>query len=315
MSIQENIINDNYITSQTALPLYTEQYSYTCHGKEGLHSHAFFEIGIILSGSLYHHTESGMESLHKGCVYFIPIGSSHSLESESGFTIQNLYLLPRILFHNSSLSPLLHDFLLYFAGLHSSNAVSLVLPPQQLHSLCLLLDALECSSLSPSLQDTFLSNILYNILLILCDSFCLTYPECKLRKDERVYTVLDIIQEKLSYPTDEIIKMAAAKLSLHPQYLNRLIKKELHTTLSALIIDTKLEKSCELLLENAGITETANALAFYDHSHFSKFFLRKTGVSPSQYQRRNLPGHAPDYNSSRYSEGHLPVQERNIRLK
>ena len=76
-------------------------------------------------------------------------------------------------------------------------------------------------------------------------------------------------------------------LMVNSQYINRLTKKELHTNLSTLILDTKIEKSCELLLKEYTVTEVANALAFYDHAHFYKAFQRKLGITPSRYQRKN----------------------------
>jgi len=41
------------------------------------------------------------------------------------------------------------------------------------------------------------------------------------------------------------------------------VKKTFNTSLSNLILETKVEKRCELLLNNYSITETAQALAFY----------------------------------------------------
>ncbi len=42
----------------------------------------FLEIGIILSGQVIHHTKEESSLLTPGCVYCIPIGQKHALESD-----------------------------------------------------------------------------------------------------------------------------------------------------------------------------------------------------------------------------------------
>ena len=148
-------------------------------------------------------------------------------------------------------------------------------------------DAPPCCDL---LSDAFRYHCLMNVLLFLCDSFGRACPECLVRRDARIYRILRLIRENLSLSTGDLLRTISAELFLNPQYINRLIKKELHTTLSALILDTRIEKSCELLLKGHTITETAAALAFYDHSHFHKAFVRRLGMTPSEYQKKNFTG-------------------------
>lgn len=102
MNTQEYLIQSSYITTRTSLPLFTEEYHYSRHPKEAAHSHEFLEIGIILSGQVIHHTKEESSLLTPGCVYCIPIGQKHALESDREFTIRNLYLLPKILLTEAS---------------------------------------------------------------------------------------------------------------------------------------------------------------------------------------------------------------------
>ena len=90
MNTQEYLIQSSYITTRTSLPLFTEEYHYSRHPKEAAHSHEFLEIGIILSGQVIHHTKEESSLLTPGCVYCIPIGQKHALESDREFTIRNL---------------------------------------------------------------------------------------------------------------------------------------------------------------------------------------------------------------------------------
>lgn len=163
-------------------------------------------------------------------------------------------------------------------------------PQDQLTAVRSLLEACDAPPCCELLSDAFRYHCLMNVLLLLCDSFGRACPECLVRRDARIYRILRLIRENLSLPTGDLLRTISAELFLNPQYINRLIKKELHTTLSALILDTRIEKSCELLLKGHTITETAAALAFYDHSHFHKAFIRKLGMTPSQYQKKIFTG-------------------------
>lgn len=95
-----------------------------------------------------------------------------------------------------------------------------------------------------------------------------------------------MICENIHTPVSQIIQKISQTLHLNPQYLNRLVKSTFHTTFSQLILETKLEKSCQLLEENSSITETALSLGFYDYSHYTRYFTRYFGISPSEYQKK-----------------------------
>lgn len=293
MKTQEYLIHSSYITARTSLPLYTEEYRYTAHLSEAAHSHEFLEIGILLAGQMLHKTERGSRLLTEGCVYFIPDGHSHALEPDPGLIVRNLYLLPKIFLSDAaeeSTPVMLQDFLLYFTDPGRRQTAEIRLPREQLTAVRSLLEACDVPPCCDLLADAFRYHCLMNVLLLLCDSFGRACPECLVRKDARIYRILRLIRENLSLPTGELLRTISAELFLNPQYVNRLIKKELHTTLSALILDTRIEKSCELLLKGHTITETAAALAFYDHSHFHKAFVRKLGMTPSEYQKKTFTG-------------------------
>lgn len=274
----------------TSFPLYSEEYHFNEAKEEFTHSHEFLEIGILLSESLVHHTQNESIQLFEGSVYFVPIGAVHSLSVTPGLSVRNLYLLPRILCRipdQTYACALLQDFLLYLAGGLDGKVCHIRLSESHLSLIRFLTDAYDQAALSAPLQESFRFQILSGILHTVCDGFCLGFPDKLQRKDPRVYLILDLIRNQLALPAGELIELLSNTLSLHPQTLNRLIKKELYTTLSDVIYNTKIEKSCELLLNRYTITETAAMLGFYDHSHFYKLFRRKLGLSPAAYQVKN----------------------------
>ena len=289
----ESIIKNTYIQSKTKTPLYTEAYSITKDMDDAFHSHEFFEIGITLEGEATHKTINEQQLLHRGHVYLIPIGQSHSITVPDFWHVQNLYFLPRLIYQslNNTIStnPLLHSFLLKLVQKASASQLYFCLSQAAIAEIEGLLTAHEKISLSnQQLLENYRSNCLLNILMILCDAYFEKYPGEMQKTDARIPGMLSIIHSSIELPTVEIINRISLELALHPQYLNKLINKTFHTSLSNLILETKIEKSCQYLLGNHTITETAQALGFYDHSHYNKYFVKYFGITPSQYREKHL---------------------------
>jgi AraC-like DNA-binding protein len=289
MSTDERIIKNTHIEQKTSLPLYTEAYEIFCNKDNAFHSHEFFEIGITLKGSVIHQTTDGQNLFSRGSVYMIPIGESHSVSVPNFWHVQNLYILPRLIFqnlnNNSFLDPLLNQFLLKPINKNSQTIIRLNLSESAVEDIEGLIEAHKRIRLSnKQLLESYQSNCLFNMLMILCDAYYKEYPNETINKDVRIYKIMELIHENISSSTGHILNAISNELSLHPQYINKVIKKAINTNLSNLIIETKVEKSCELLLSNYSITEIAQSLAFYDHSHYNKYFIKYFGISPSQYR-------------------------------
>lgn len=77
--------------------------------------------------------------------------------------------------------------------------------------------------------------------------------------------------------------------SKSPDYLSKLFKKEVGSTLTFYIQQQKIE-TAKYYLEYTSmkITEIANMLDFSNSAHFSKVFKQYTGLSPSYYKRQSV---------------------------
>lgn len=283
----------SFVEQHTALPFHMETYSYPVSDNGNFHSHEFFEIGIVLEGSGKHYVNQSVYSLKPGTVYFIPIGMSHALSADEHTRIENLYILPKIILDMLNLSGDSHllfmDFFLTCILKNRSVPVHLQLKEDELYAFR---QHSEIFSHSPELLAPLLriyqNNIFVNLLLLLCDNWIRPAVSSREPSLSRELRILQIIYENIQLPISQIIQCAAAKLELNPQYLNRIVKNSFHTPLSQLILETKLEKSCQFLEENSTITETALSLGFYDHSHYTRYFTRYFGISPSSYQKKYI---------------------------
>lgn len=78
----------------------------------------------------------------------------------------------------------------------------------------------------------------------------------------------------------------ARHISLSPEYVSKLFKKETGTALFEYIITTKIDTARDLLAEtDMGINRIAAYLGYSNFSHFSKQFREITGLNPNAYRR------------------------------
>ncbi|MNX45548.1 HTH-type transcriptional regulator ChbR [compost metagenome] len=80
----------------------------------------------------------------------------------------------------------------------------------------------------------------------------------------------------------------AHQLSIHPNYLNRLVKKETGKTILKIINERIVTEAKILLLHTDwSITEIACTLGFEYTSYFDTVFKRTTGLSPKSFRKTN----------------------------
>lgn len=282
------------IEERTSLPFYCEEYSYEEPWKGDFHTHDFYEAGILLSGHALHRFSGQTRLLGPGDAYLIPIGEAHALECSGPLCIQNVYFLPRLLLKEELLLPgsCRETAPFLFLCLRASRPLSFRIPDRLFPVLTRLLDS--CRDFSGLAEESSgwefcQNNCLLNLFFLLARAYFWDTPALA-APDDRMIRLLLLVNRHPHLPTRDLIRLLSDTLKLNPQYLGRLVKSAFDCTLSGLILETKLEKSCGLLLEGRKITEIAQELAFFDHAHYTKYFQRYFGISPTEYRARHLPG-------------------------
>lgn len=84
---------------------------------------------------------------------------------------------------------------------------------------------------------------------------------------------------------DRLIRLneIAAVTHVSPFYLNRIFRQEIGIPPHTYLLQARIKKSLEQLLQTGSILEAAYALGFSDQSHFSRFFKKNIGLTPKQY--------------------------------
>ena len=92
----------------------------------------------------------------------------------------------------------------------------------------------------------------------------------------------------LENKTDKIIsiKEIANQLNVHPNYLGNVIKDETGKQANHWI-QNRTQAEAQALLKNSTktISEIAYIFGFTDNTHFTKFFKKNIGITPSEFRK------------------------------
>lgn len=89
-----------------------------------------------------------------------------------------------------------------------------------------------------------------------------------------------------NYSTIKDNREIAEAMNYHEYYINRIFKLKTGKTLHRYIIDLRLDKAANLLADGVlSVGEVAKRVGFYNADHFSKSFVAKYGMSPSNYKK------------------------------
>lgn len=85
------------------------------------------------------------------------------------------------------------------------------------------------------------------------------------------------------------IENLAQEFTLAPTYVSIYVKKSTGLSIQQHVLNYKM-KAAEKLLTKSGsnINEIAESLGFVDASHFNKIFKKHKGVSPTDFQKKNI---------------------------
>ncbi|MBQ7368459.1 MAG: helix-turn-helix transcriptional regulator [Clostridia bacterium] len=79
------------------------------------------------------------------------------------------------------------------------------------------------------------------------------------------------------------------KFHFNPAYLNRIFKAATGNTLHGFLLEYRLNTAMEILTtQNLPVHQVAALCGFPNPYHFTKAFRKFTGVSPTEYRKRNL---------------------------
>lgn len=103
--------------------------------------------------------------------------------------------------------------------------------------------------------------------------------------------VFELVQRRYAEPISN--RDIAVALNYHPNYLNRLMLQATGHTLHGYLINYRFDRATSLLLlTDLSVSEVAARSGFADLSHFCRLCRKRTGYSPSQFRKKQVPSSA-----------------------
>ncbi|GLB51154.1 AraC family transcriptional regulator [Neptunitalea chrysea] len=250
------------------------------------HRHDFYTVLLIKKGRGTHTIDFKEFKIHDNQIFFLSQGQVHQIKEEiathgfsmvfsANFLIQNNIPLSFIddlnLFYDYGESPPLH--------LSEEQLTKLVGFAEEMILLYESDIPLKEQSIGAYLK----------LFLISCTNLC-TVQEKNLQKVESSNTILKEFKNLVEqyYKQWHSTSTYAEALNITPDHLNRTIKSLIGKTAKQ-YIQKRLDIAAKRMLYFSDLTtkEIAYELGFNEPSHFSAFFKKCTGHSPSQYKKNS----------------------------
>lgn len=102
---------------------------------------------------------------------------------------------------------------------------------------------------------------------------------------KRVYQFLQLLEQY--FKEEKSVAFYADQLNITSKRLNQILKKKTHRTIRQCLHERLVaEAKHQLILSERTIKEIATDLGFDDHSYFSRFFKKMTGLTPETFHHR-----------------------------
>ncbi len=254
-----------------------------------LHTHEFFEVEYVLTGSCIHIVEKQEIPIRAGDIVIVPPNVEHKALPENDGVTVNIKIRKQV-FHNAFINLLSTDTelstylsrTLYSTAYRSSftfhcgddpliKSIILSMYGQQLEQKPFFNYMLE--GLTLTLFSCLMQNHSQNVEI---SNFVIT-------SDDRMSKIIAYINENYRNVT---LSSVAGKFYISEPYLSSIIKKETGSTFSFLLREIKIQKATMLLLTtNLNIDEVCERSGYQDTTQFIKTFKRYHGLSPKRYRQ------------------------------
>jgi AraC-like DNA-binding protein len=255
-----------------------------------LHSHDFFELVVIVSGTGLHCYEHAEYPVVAGNVFAIAPGTEHGYRHVHQLRLYNILFDRSVL--NESWSDLknmsgLHALLNIEPNYRTEQGLSSLmhLEPSQMAHVLALIETMqqECDSPENDTGSHSLATACFIQLLVYLFRLYSAFP----RKDNlpiiRLADAFGYLEAHLdkTVTIEELMEVAHMSAST----LNRNFKRATGCSPIEFLIQTRIEQACRLIRTSTwSMARIAEATGFSDANYFSRQFRKTMGISPKQYR-------------------------------
>jgi AraC family L-rhamnose operon transcriptional activator RhaR len=259
------------------------------------HSHDFVEISYIGEGTGFHYIGDEVLPVHKGDLFYIPVGTSHVFRPANASSKERL-IVYNCIFHQQIFDKIMKNESHMWTSSDKDELQALqrekdwLVHRESFEEIAVLMNQLyaEFSDNKPARRMMLFSYLLQLFVRLARSKHGLPSAE-SMPLRSRLDIVLEDIQERLADPPS--LSEIAAQINISTRQFHRLMKKATGQTYIEYIHSKRIQKCCDLLKRTDDkISEVAEQTGYKDMKYFHALFKRKTGLSPRQFriQSNNL---------------------------
>ncbi len=256
-----------------------------------IHTHEFFEIACVLSGTFTNYIGDSVLTLTAGDIFILSPNTSHAISAFSDDAILINILVRSSTFERHFLNLIPKNNLLYHffseTLFSSSSAPYLIFRTGN--------DAEVTDYVTGILNESNHNNRYKNTMLSSMVSIFFVYLMRKHESDiiipgidsgnENTNSIFIIEYLQQNY-TDLTLGELAAFFNYSERQMQRILKKMTELSFNEIIRKLRMEKAAELLADDsASIQSIADHLGFYDAQSFRKTFRAYYGMTPKEYRK------------------------------
>lgn len=236
------------------------------------HFHEEFCFGVISSGQLDFNYRGRKISAKKGLINLCNPGEIHDGFSSNGWSYKMFYVNPKLMAQlSSTISGKINDIPFFKEGVIYDEEI-----------------AVKLSNLNDIMFDEKSFTIEKEQLFIEIVTLFIKKHADSFIPIEKLISSKELIKNSLEYINDNLQdNITVSKLSqisnLSLYYFIRIFKKEVGLTPKDYLIQQRIRKAKELILQHHPLSHVALMSGFYDQSHMLKYFKSYIGINPSNF--------------------------------
>lgn len=252
------------------------------------HRHDFYEVLYLSNGSGLYSIDNINYCIQPPCIFFLSPGQTHSLELSSDINGYIFLFTAEFYLMNQTNKNKLLEFPFFYSV--TQNNPPLILSDEEDNNFIQSLFIRGCKEIlkQEACSEDFIRSTL-ELLLLTCNQL---YPPelATIQKGKgqiMVKNFLKLIEE--NYQNNLSVNEYARMLAVSPNHLTQLVKQIVGKTSIELLQEKLIIEAKRLLVHtNLTVTEIADKLNFDDQSYFTKYFKKRTSMTPIDFRKKSL---------------------------
>lgn len=252
--------------------------------KKEVHRHNFFELLYIEYGSGNHILNAIPHHYKEHDIYLLTPKDYHSFKTLKPTKFHCLRFLPNFFSNKKEIEEI--EKLFYYHNQTNGNLIFF----EEDKAFCeiLIVKIVAEVAKSKGQNELIIKSLMAALIEIIRQNAILNENNLNLQTTEKlkIDTILSYIRSNIANPHLLRKKEMASHFNVSIHYIGEYFKNHLNITLRDYIVQTKLKVVTEKLSKsNLTFSEISNDLGFIDSSHFNKFMMKSTGISPSEFKK------------------------------